>query len=305
MIEKEYLEIAITINPACEELVTDVLFSSFDCEGVVTSTEEFKDLESINLIDNIVKGFFVNEKNLSESEIKKIIKEEYNNLLSNGCSKEYLGDWSVNIRQVENEDWSKKWKENWTPTKITEKITICPSWIDYKKQEKELVISIDPGAAFGTGVHPTTKLCVRALEKYMATGDKVADIGTGTGILAITASMLGANDVVAIDNDGVAVKTAIENAEINNVTNCTFSENEIYAIKDEFDFVTANILHNVLAEIMGELKRILKPQGKVVLSGILNTKQDVVLDAIKQHDLEIVELTEEEQWVAIITKKRG
>lgn len=302
MNEKKYFEVSIEINPEAAEIASDVLFSNFECDGVVTSEEEYKDLEIVNCKNNFVKGF-IDQESADENTIKQTILDSYIALLENGFTQEELGSWKVSVKLVENEDWSKKWKENWKPTPITKDITICPSWIKYEKRPDELVINIDPGAAFGTGTHETTQLCVMALEQYMKKNDVVADIGTGTGILAFAASILGANSVMAIDNDPVAIEAAVENAKLNNIKNCKFETNEIYSINEQFDFVTANILHNVLAEIMGDLYRILKPKGKMVLSGILDTKAQVVKDAIEKCDLEIIEIKQLNQWVAIIVEK--
>ena len=303
MKEKKYFEVAIEINPDAADIASDVLFSTFDCDGVVVSEEEYKDLECINCKNNVIKGF-VNSENVSEDSIKNAILTNYERLLESGFTKDALGSWQVRVSSVENQDWSKKWKENWRPTKMTDNITVCPSWIEYKKAENEIVINIDPGAAFGTGVHETTRLCVMALEKYMKKGDKAADIGTGTGILAFAASKLGAESVLAIDNDEVATEAALNNAKINGITNCEFKTAEIYAISKQFNFVTANILHNVLADIMGELYRITAQNGILVLSGILDTKADIVKNAISKYNFEIVEEMKLNQWVGIIVSKR-
>ncbi len=299
---KDYLEVSIKINPACSELASDVLFSNFDCEGIVTSEEAYKDLELISTTEDYVKGYIVQDE-MTFDEIETVLKSAYNELLDNGISKEYLGDWNVTIKPVENQDWSKKWKENWQPTKITDKVVISPSWIDYQKVNDEIVINIDPGAAFGTGTHATTQLCVMAIEKYMQKADTVADIGTGSGILAIAASLFGASKVIGIDNDPVAVEVAEENAKINNIKNCTFLHQEIDKLNEQFDFITANILHNVLADIMCDLARIMKDGAKLVLSGILDTKQDIVKDAVLKNNLKIIEIIQKDQWVAIIVQK--
>lgn len=300
---KNYFEVIIKINPEAAEIASDVLFSNFDCDGVVTATEEYKDLELIACENNVVKGFVVNE-NISPDEIKTILKNAYNELLDNGCEADFLGDWDVEVKEVVNEDWSKKWKENWQPTKVSETITISPQWIDYTPHENEMVVNIDPGAAFGTGTHATTQLCILAMEKYLANNMTVADIGTGSGILAIVASKLGAKSVIGVDNDPDAIDASIENAKINDVKNCDFKIGEVALLQgNKYDFVVANILHNVLAEIMGELNNIMKTGGKLVLSGILNTKADVVHKAIKKHGLKTIAVDELNQWVAITVEK--
>ncbi len=299
--EKKFLELKIEINPNSSELVCDTLFTNFECEGIITAEEEYKDLELIKTTENIVTAYILFDDE-SFDEIVKTIKEAREIFIKNGVEPTTLGSWNVKIAKVVNVDWSKKWKENWRPTKISDKIVISPSWIDYEKKDEEIVINIDPGAAFGTGTHQTTQLCVIGLEKYLNKNDSVADIGTGSGILAIIASLLGATIALGIDNDETAIDVAITNAKLNNVENCNFLHAEINSVKEQFDFVTANILHNVLAEIMPDLKRIMKKNAKMVLSGILDTKQETVLTAIEANSLKIVEKIQKDNWVAFVVQ---
>ena len=130
----------------------------------------------------------------------------------------------------------------------------------------------------------------------------IADIGCGSGILAICAVKLGAKFAYGCDNDKTVIEVCRENARINN-TNCLFESGTADKLTQQYDFVCANILHNILADIMGDLKKIIKPAGKMVLSGILNDKKDIVLDAVQKHGLKVIELMSQEQWVAIIVEK--
>ena len=187
---------------------------------------------------------------------------------------------------------------------------------------------MEPGCAFGTGTHQTTQLCMKAIEKYMPDNAKVADIGTGSGILAICAKKFGASYVYGCDNDETVIDVARENALKNKVTlsprpfweraeflneqsefrnlgegSCYFELNTAYNITEKFDFVLANILHNVLAEIMGDLKNIMNSGAIMVLSGILDEKKPVVLEAINKHNLKLIEEAHQNQWVALIVRK--
>ena len=177
-----------------------------------------------------------------------------------------------------------------------------PDWIEYKPKENEVVIKLEPGCAFGTGTHQTTQLCMKALEKYMKKGDKVADIGMGSGILSILAKKLGASYVYGCDTDETVIEVAKENAKKNG-EKCEFELGSADIIKEKFDFVVANILHFVLAEIMGDLKNIMKDGAYLSLSGILDEKKQMVLDAIKRENLTIIEEIHQDQWVSYITKK--
>ena len=290
-----YYELKISINPDMEDIISDIFFSNFDCEGVVLAEEAYKDLEMTSTTRGTLKVFLTSfPQNLNE-----ILHTERELLKERGFSDEELGSWKIELDEKENQDWSKKWKEKWNVTHVTDKIAVVPSWLSYIPKEGEITITLDPGCAFGTGTHQTTQLCMKALEKYMPQGASVADIGTGSGILAICAIKLGADSAYGCDNDPTVIDVCRENAEKNQV-NCTFELNTADKLTQKYDFVCANILHNVLAEIMEDLKNIMKPNARMVLSGILDEKKDVVFDAIKREGLTVVETLHQNQWIAIV-----
>ena len=293
-----YFELRISINPEIEEIVSDICFSNFDCEGVVLAEEAWKDLEMTATTRGTLK-VFLTELNSNPVEV---LQTEREILKSRGFSDEELGSWEIELDEKENQDWSKKWKEKWTVTHVTENIAVVPSWLKYQPKENEITIILDPGCAFGTGTHQTTQLCMKAIEKYLKKYDSVADIGTGSGILAICAKKFGANEVYGCDNDETVIDVCIENAEINGIKDIKFELKTADLLNEKYDFVCANILHNVLAEIMGDLKNIMKSQAKMVLSGILDEKKPVVLDAIDKHGLKIVETLTQDQWVAFVVE---
>ena len=297
-IMNNYFELKISINPEIEEIVSDICFSNFACEGVVLAEEDWKDLEMTATTRGTLK-VFLTELDCNPIEV---LQTEREILKSRGFSDDELGSWEIQLDERENQDWSKKWKEKWTVTHVTEKIAVVPSWLEYQPKEDEIIITLDPGCAFGTGTHQTTQLCMKAIEKYLKKGDSIADIGTGSGILAICAKKFGASTAYGCDNDETVIDVCIENAKINN-EECTFELKTADLLTEKYDFVCANILHNVLAEIMGDLKNIMKPQAKMVLSGILDEKKPVVLDAIQKHGLKIVETLTQDQWVAFVVEK--
>ncbi len=302
VMDSNYWELAIKINPVCADIVCEIIDSNFNCEGIVTAEEKYKDLELISTTDDVVKAYIVSEK-IDLDEIKTFFALKRQEISDLNIFNEDIGSWEVSIAKQEIVDWSKKWKEHWKPSKISNHIVICPSWESYEKQEDEIVITLDPGNAFGTGTHATTQLCVEATEKYMKKGDCVADIGCGSGILAICAMKLGALKSTAIDNDPIAVNTAIENAKINSV-DIKFATQTVDMLEaDNYDFVLANILHNVLAEIMPDLKRIMKKGAKLLLSGILEEKEAVVLEAVMCNNLKVIEKTKKNEWVAFTVKR--
>lgn len=302
---KDYFEISVKINPNAIELVTEVFFERFECEGVVQAEEKYKDLELVETTNNIAKGYIrCEEEDFKPSEIQKVFDHAKEELKEEGFTDEELGSWEISAQKVINQDWSQKWKEHWKPTKASDHVIICPSWEECTPQKDEVLITLDPGSAFGTGTHATTQLCIRAIEKYLKQGDDLADIGTGSGILAITGIKFGAAHAVAIDNDPLVIDVAQDNAQVNGVFNkIDFSCATADMICEQFDFVCANILHNVLAEIMGDLKAIMKPSSYMVLSGILDEKKPIVLEAIENHGLKIVETMTQEQWVGIVVQK--
>ena len=300
-----YTELQIKINPQVEDIVSDFCFENLPCEGVVLAEETYKDLEMISTTEGTLKVFLNSDRHselVSESSIRKILTEERELLKSRGLTDEELGSWDFVISDKPNEDWSKKWKEKWNITRVSDKIVVVPDWLEYETKSDEVVIRLEPGCAFGTGTHQTTQLCMKAIEKYMPKNARVADIGMGSGILAICAKKFGAPEVYGCDNDETVIDVANENALKNGVV-CTFELNTAEKISEKFDFVLANILHNVLAEIMGDLKNIMNAGAMLVLSGILDEKKQVVLDAIKKYNLELIEETHQDQWVALIVRR--
>lgn len=293
-----YFELRISINPMMEDIVSDICFSNFDCEGVVLAEETYKDLVMTATTEGTLRVFLTD---LNNNPVE-ILKTERALLKERGFSDEDLGSWEITLDEKENQDWSKKWKEKWTVTHVTDNIAVVPSWLDYEPKPNEVVINLDPGCAFGTGTHQTTQLCMKALEKYMKKGDSVADIGTGSGILSILAMKLGASKTYGCDIDDTVIDVCRENAKINNVE-CTFELGSADSTSEQYDFVCANILHNVLAEIMGDLKKLMKDNAKMSLSGILDEKKPVVLAAIEKHRLKIIDTITQDQWVSFVVEK--
>ena len=305
-----YYELRISINPEIEDIVSDICFSNFDCEGVVLAEETYKDLVMTATTKGTLR-VFLTDLNCNPVEL---LKTERELLKERGFSDEELGSWEITVDEKENQDWSKKWKEKWTVTHVTDKIAVVPSWLTYEPKEGEIAITLDPGCAFGTGTHQTTQLCMKAIEKYLKKGDKVADIGTGSGILSICAIKFGASSAYGCDIDDTVIDVCRENAKINgidvdypqaegNPAPVKFELNTADKITEKFDFVCANILHNVLAEIMGDLKNIMKDDAKMSLSGILDEKKSIVLEAIEREGLKIIDTISQDQWISFVVTK--
>ena len=301
-----YVELQIKINPDIEDILSEICFENLPCEGVVLAEETYKDLEMVSTTEGTLKVFLNPDSSpaemLTEDYISNVLTSQRNLLRARGLSDEELGSWEFSVQKKPNEDWSKKWKEKWNVTHVSDRITVVPDWIEYSPhREDEVIIRLEPGCAFGTGTHQTTQLCMKAIEKYMPSNAKMADIGTGSGILAICASKFGASEVYGCDNDPTVIDVAKENA-FKNDAECTFELNTADKITEKYDFICANILHNVLAEIMGNLKNIMKDGATMVLSGILDEKKSVVIDAVKKYNLTLLEEAHQDQWVALIVK---
>ena len=280
------------IDEGVKDIVAQILFEQFLCEGIVLEEERFKEFKRIDRTEGL-RAFFSSMPDVNL--IKKIIAEEL----------PFTLELKYEIAPIEDKDWSEEWKKGWLPTKISEKIVIRPTWRDYEPKLGEIIVNLDPGMAFGTGTHATTQLCVKAIEKYMPQNAELADVGCGSGILAICAIKLGAKKAIAVDNDGSVIPIAKDNATLNNVEERIkfFEATASELVGKTYDFICANILHNVLNEIMGELKSLLKNDGKLVLSGILDEKESVVIEAINRENLKLVERMTIGNWVGLVVEK--
>ncbi|MFC7060682.1 50S ribosomal protein L11 methyltransferase [Halobacillus seohaensis] len=217
-----------------------------------------------------------------------------------------IGNNNVSLSEIQEEDWATAWKKYYKPVKISERITIIPTWEDYKVvSSDELIIEMDPGMAFGTGTHPTTVLSMQALEQYLEKDDLVFDVGSGSGILSVAAVLLGAEHVHAFDLDDVAVKSTIINAELNQVENQITSKknNLLNDIEIKPDLIVSNILAEIIVQFVDDAYKLLNKDGYFITSGIISGKKELVLDRLKQAGFEIVETNTMEDWVSVIAKK--
>lgn len=304
--DKNYFELRLKINPDMEDLISEIFFDNFDCEGVVLAEETYKDLEMVSTTEGTLKIFLKDDDSTTfedmQYDVENVLDLYREEFLSRGLTDEELGSWDFELEEKKSEDWSQKWKEKWDVTHVTDKIAVVPDWIDYVPKKGEVIIKLEPGCAFGTGTHQTTQLCMKALEKYMKPNDKVADIGMGSGILSILAKKLGASYVYGCDTDDTVIEVAKENAKKNGV-DAIFELGTADKVNEKFDFVCANILHFVLAEIMGDLKNLMKKGAIMSLSGILDEKKQMVIDAYEKENLELVEEIHQDQWTSFVVKR--
>ncbi len=214
-------------------------------------------------------------------------------------------DYEVDQTPVDEEDWANSWKQYFKVLKIGERTVIRPSWEEYEKKQDEIVIDLDPGMAFGTGSHATTSQAMELTEKYLKTGDKVIDVGTGSGIISIQAAKLGASFVNAYDYDAVAVKSAERNVEDNNLsTVISVKQNDLLSgIQEKANLIIANIVADVIIRLIPQLDSHLSENGKIILSGIIEKRLQEIKELLEEYNFEIFESREKEGWYALGVKR--
>lgn len=218
-----------------------------------------------------------------------------------------IGPGQVTVHEVDSSDWESEWKKYYKPVRISERLVVKPTWETFDTKEPEdIIIELDPGMAFGTGTHPSTVLSLRALEKVMDGGERVVDIGSGSGILSIAAAKLGAANVTALDLDDAAVQASRENVAINKVqSQVDVQKNDLLTgITQTFDIAIANILAEVIVRFASDVAARLASGGIYITSGIIKTKVWDVQKALVDNHFVIMETFHQDDWVAIIAQKR-
>ncbi len=287
-----------------EELICDIFFS-FNLKGVVcdipldepdegfgTNTLPKPEINSITgflpLIDSsdiILEKIKEKTAKLSDLKIKTTVKTQI----------------------VDEKDWADAWKAYFEVTKVTDRITIKPEWKNHTAQEDEIVIHLDPGMAFGTGTHPTTAMCIQQIETFLVPGSTFLDVGTGSGILMIAAAKLGASRLVGIDTDEVAINVAQKNLAKNDIDPeiCNLLCTPLDTTPLEtFEFIAANIIAQVIVDILPEISRRMTQETTTVLSGIIKERQNDVLAALAANHLVVIHEDHMDEWVALAVKKK-
>lgn len=219
-----------------------------------------------------------------------------------------FGRLGLELLQVKEEDWANNWKQYFKPLKVGKKLLVKPSWEECSNNDERVVLEIDPASSFGTGQHNTTKLCLELLEESLNSGDRVLDLGCGSGILSIGAMLLGASEITAVDIEQNAVETAIENAVKNNIPEDKYtaycgdiiSDHELCEkIGSGYDLITANIVADVLIAMSDLFRQKLKNNGILIISGIITERKDEVVNAVVNSGFEVIETAEGEGWAAV------
>lgn len=259
----------------------------------------------------IIKGYFAEEVDMDS--VRAQIEPRVEQLRTFDIDP---GEVRYELKTVHEDDWANAWKQYFKPLRVSDRLTIKPTWEEYEPaSEDEKIIELDPGMAFGTGTHPTTSLCLRTLESVIQGGEEVIDVGTGSGILAIGAVKLGAKHVLALDLDPVAVSSARENTRLNELEErITIKESDLLSVLNASDptlgiqlpvkLVVANILAEIILLFIDDVYNALQPGGIYIASGIWKNKEEAVETALKAAGFEITEINRDEDWLAFVARKR-
>lgn len=284
-----------------EQMFVDILPDCPEDDGIAYLSFFVEETEDGSLL--------LNEGKTDADAILKMVEEELENIRMFMD----IGEGSVKVDETEDIDWINNWKQYFHQFYIDD-ILVIPSWEDVKAEDRDkMVLHIDPGTAFGTGMHETTQLCIRQLRKYITNETKLLDVGTGSGILAILSLMFGAKCAVGTDLDICAVEAVRENCESNGIDPAQFEMmigNIITdkAIQDRvgygcYDIVVANILADVLVPLTPVIIHQLKPGGIYITSGIIDDKEQTVVEAVKKAGLKVLEVTYQGEWVSVTARK--
>ncbi len=312
----KWLRYTLSTTTEAVDIVSATL-NEYGIEGIevedkIPLTEEEKAKLFIDILpeleedDGIACVHFYVEKD-AEPEILDNIKAELEDMRA-FCD---MGSLDIELTVTEDKDWINNWKEFFKPFHLEDNIVIKPTWEQYNPaNESELVIEIDPGTAFGTGSHETTKLCVSAINKYLKSGMTLLDVGCGSGILSIIGEKLGGRDIIGIDVDENAVRVSIENAEVNKCHDIKFMQGNVIDNSElrkdiglhKYDIVVANILADIIIPLSDVAEDFMKRDSLFISSGIINTKAEQVKEALKNNNFDIVDEIHMGDWVSIVAK---
>jgi ribosomal protein L11 methyltransferase len=302
---RQWIEFAVTCEAEAAEPVSE-LFASYGFNQGVAIEEAFTqdpdgDNFAVDPTRPVVVRTYVHTADLAPETIDTIRQALWHlgQLRSVG---------ELEIVEREEEDWANAWKAHYSVHRVGRNVLVRAPWHDYTPAPGEVVVELDPGMAFGTGLHPSTQLSMVALEDELRPGDRVLDVGIGSGILATAAALLGAGHIDGLDIEPVAVRAARENAARNGVARIvhvaegTVGDGQPFA--GEYDLVVANIIARVLIELAPDLARAVRPGGTLILGGIIDAKEQAVQDAFEADPLTFVRREQQEDWVVLLFRRQ-
>lgn len=305
-------EISVHTTQEAIEAVANILYEA-GSEGVVIEDSEdltrdfdnkFGEIYELSPDDfpkegAIVKGYLPVNSYINET-VEQIRTAIYN-LSSFGLN---VGIGELNVSNVNDEDWASSWKKYYKPVRISERFFVTPTW-EKVESEADLVIELDPGMAFGTGTHPTTVMSIQALEKVVDGYEEVIDVGCGTGVLSIAAAKLGVKNILAVDIDEIAVKSAEYNLKLNGVAEKVEvkQNNLLNSINKKADIVVANILAEVIVKLTSDVAKLLREEGTFIVSGIIKAKDSYVENNLVDNGFTVIEKFQDNEWITMIAKK--
>jgi len=303
IIDMKWIQVTVIFDFEDTQLATDLIADIFYEQGITGLVVEAPDIEhpedwgkdAITPDHYSVIGYLLHDEQ-SEKQLK-IIQE---NLVSLENKNGII--YKIVCSDVDESDWAHQWKAHFRPEKITDTIVVKPTWTEYSGKNDEVILEIDPGMAFGTGIHPTTRMCIAMIEKYLKPGDSFLDVGTGSGILMVAAAKLGAGKVWGTDNDEVAVDVAGKNLIQNRIPTATFNVitgNLLENIGARFDVVAANITSKTILLLLDDIQKVLVKNSIFVCSGIIEEDKNKVIQKIENLGFEVIEILTKETWVSI------
>lgn len=278
------------IDSLGQDVTIKAYFAEFD-DGIRlgAKSEEYDNPDGVGMIYSNIRNTTV-----SKEDALKFLEDRLNDI------GEFLplGQGLVGNKYVKDEDWANNWKVHYHVFDISDRITICPSWLADENTSDKITIYLDPGSAFGSGTHETTSMCAEMLDEVIKPEDKILDVGTGSGILAIICSKLGCKNVEAVDIDRMAIDVAIDNCNKNDCTDINCHAGELKDAQGKgYTLIVANIIADVICAIAADVPGALAPNGTFICSGIINTKKDRVEKALLDAGFEIVESREKNDWM--------
>ena len=293
--EASWLEVSVAVSPEAAEAVAEVL-SRYAPQGVAIDMgdpDEPRENETV-----VVKGYLAMDETIEARRLELATAVDHLRHIWPQIP-------APSFTPIPDQDWTASWKESIPVLHLTEQVVIKPTWRDYKPQPDEIVLEMDPGMAFGTGLHPSTQLCAEGLVDWMQPEYRILDLGTGTGILALIAAKLGAKEILAVDNDINAVAAARRNARHNHAAHAIrHVHGSLSDISGTYDLVLANLLAPILIKMADAgLATRVQRNGLLIASGVLEEQIAEVSEAFKFVGLHVIEILQQEDWVALVMRK--